>query len=71
MFKTQKSLNKTRSGEIDLKVRLRASPNVGKDQVSKGVSVLWVHAAPTAYDYVYYMNETKDETKVGVKTEFS
>ena len=39
MFKTQKSGNKISSGEI----RIHASPKVGQDQVSGGVSVLCWH----------------------------
>ena len=45
MFKTQKSGNKTSSGEIGLNIRTTACPKVGQDQVSGGVSVLRWHAA--------------------------
>ena len=38
MFETQKSGNKTSSGEIGLNIRTLASPNVGQEQVSEGVS---------------------------------
>ena len=48
MFKTQKSGNKTSSREIGLNIRTLASPRVGQDQVSGGVSVLCWHAAPAA-----------------------
>ena len=48
MFETQKSGDKTSSGEIDLNIRTLASPKVGQDQVSGGVSVLFWHAAPVA-----------------------
>ena len=48
MFETQKSGNKTSSGEIGLNIRTLASPKVGQDQVSGGVSVLCWHAAPFA-----------------------
>ena len=48
MFETQKSGNKTSSGDIGLNVRTLASPKVGQDQVSRGVSVLCWHAAPVA-----------------------
>ena len=34
MFETQKSGNKTSSGEIGLNIRTLASPKVGQDQVS-------------------------------------
>ena len=34
MFGTQKSGNKTSSGEIGLDIRTHASPKVGQDQVS-------------------------------------
>ena len=40
--------NKTSSEEIGLDIRTHASPKVGQDQVSGGVSVLWWHAAPVA-----------------------
>ena len=49
MFETQKSGNKTSSGEIGLNIRTLASPKVGQDQVSGGVSVLCRHAAPVAH----------------------
>ena len=49
MFKTQKSGNTTSSGEIDLNIRTLASPKVGQDQVSGGVSVPCWHATPVAY----------------------
>ena len=45
MFETQKSGNKASSGEIDLHIITLASPKVGQDQVSGGVSVLFWHAA--------------------------
>ena len=48
MFETQKSGNKTSSGEIDLNIRTLASPRVGQDQVSGGVSVPCQHATPVA-----------------------
>ena len=48
MFETQKSGNKTSSGEIGLDIRTHASPKMGQDQVSGGVSVLCCHAAPVA-----------------------
>ena len=40
VFETQKSGDKTSSGEIGLDTRTHASPKVGQDQVSGGVSVL-------------------------------
>ena len=46
MFETQKSRNKTSSGEIGLNIRTLASPKVGQGQVSGGVSVLCWHVAP-------------------------
>ena len=49
MFEIQKSGNKTSSGEIGLDIRTHASPKVGHDQVSGGVSVLSWHAASVAY----------------------
>ena len=48
MFETQKSGNKTSSGEIGLNIRTLSSPKLGQDQVSGGVSVLCWHAAPVA-----------------------
>ena len=45
MFETQKSGNKTSSGEIG---HTLASPKVGQDQVSDVVSILCWHAAPVA-----------------------
>ena len=48
MFETQKSGNKTSSGEIGLDIRTHASHKVGQGQVSGGVSVLCWHAAPVA-----------------------
>ena len=39
MYETQKSRNKTSSGEIGLNIRTLASPKVGQDEVSGGVSV--------------------------------
>ena len=49
MFETQKSRNKTSSGDIGLYIRTLASPKVGQDQVSGGVSVPCRHATPVAY----------------------
>ena len=49
MFEIQRSGDKTSSGEIGLDIRAHASPKVGQDQVSGGVSVLCWHAAPVAY----------------------
>ena len=49
MFEIQKSGDKTSSGEIGLDIRTYASPKVGQDQVSGGVSVLCWHAASVAY----------------------
>ena len=48
MFETQKSINRTSSGEIGLNIRTLASPKVGQDQVTGGVRVLCWHAAPVA-----------------------
>ena len=46
VFEIQRSGDKTSSGEIGLDIRTHASPKVGQDQVSGGVSVLCWHAAP-------------------------
>ena len=48
MFETQKSRNKTSSGEIGLNIRTLANPNVGQDQVSGGINILCRHAALVA-----------------------
>ena len=48
MFETQKSGNKTSSGDIGLNIRTLASPKEGQDQVSGGVSVLCWHAVMEA-----------------------
>ena len=48
MFETQKSGNKTSSGDIGLDIRTHASPKVGQDQVSGGLSILCWHIAPVA-----------------------
>ena len=48
MFETQKSGNNTSLGEIGINIRTLASPKVGHDQVSEGVTVLCWHAAPVA-----------------------
>ena len=48
MFEIQKSTDKTSSGEICLDIRTHASPKVGQDQVSGGVSVPCRHATPVA-----------------------
>ena len=48
MFETQKTGNKTTSGEIGLNIRTLASPKVGQDQVPGEVSVLCWLAAPVA-----------------------
>ena len=42
MFEIQKSGDKTSSGEIGLDIRTYASPIVGQDQVSRGVSKIEV-----------------------------
>ena len=48
VFEIQRSGDKTSSGEMGLDIRTYASPKVGQDQVSGGVSVLCWHAAPVA-----------------------
>ena len=49
VFEIQRIGDKTSSGEIGLDIRTHASPKVGQDQVSGGVSVLCWHATPVAY----------------------
>ena len=51
MFETQKSGNKTSSGDIGLNYRTFATPKVGQDQVPGGVSILCWHAAPLQMFY--------------------
>ena len=48
MFEIQKSGDKTSSGEIGFDIRTHASPKVGQDQVSGGVSVPCRYATPVA-----------------------
>ena len=48
MFEIRKSGDKISSGEIGLDIRTHASPKVGQDQVSGGVSVPCWHATPVA-----------------------
>ena len=48
MFEIQKSGDKTSSEEIGLEIRTHASPKMGQDQVSGGVSVPCRHATPVA-----------------------
>ena len=45
MLETQKSRNKTISWEIGLNIRTHASPKVRQYKVSRGVSILYWHAA--------------------------
>ena len=49
MFEIHKSGDKTSSGEIGLDIRTHASPKVGQDQVSGGVSVLCWKVTPPFY----------------------
>ena len=42
MFETQKSGDKTSSGEIGLDIRTLASPKVGQDQVSTATQLVWL-----------------------------
>ena len=53
MFETQKSRNKTSSGDIGLNIRTIASPKVGQDQVSGGVSVLCWQPLSTIFHVAY------------------
>ena len=48
MFETQKSENKSKSGEMSINIRTHASPKVGQDQVFRGVSLLCLHAVSDA-----------------------
>ena len=48
VFEIQRSGDKTSSGKIGLDIRTHASPKVGQDQVSGGVSVPCRHATPVA-----------------------
>ena len=61
MFETKKSRNKTSSEKISLIIRTLASPNVGQDQVSEGVSVLCWHVKesfPLNRYFCMYLNDT-------------
>ena len=49
MFETQKSRNKTSSGDIGFNIRTLASPKLGQDQVSGGVSVPCWHVITCKY----------------------
>ena len=49
MFETQKSGDKTSSGEFGLDIRTHASPKVEQNQVSGGVSILCWHVATVLY----------------------
>ena len=51
MFETQNSGHKTSSGDIGLNIRTLASPKVGQDQVSGGVSVPCRHATSLQMPY--------------------
>ena len=51
MFEIQKSGIRTSLGDIGLNVRTHASPKVGQDKVSGGVSILCWYAAPVANIY--------------------
>ena len=48
VFEIQRSGDKTSSGKIGFNIRTHASPKVGQDQVSGGVSVPCRHATPVA-----------------------
>ena len=54
VFETQKSGDKTSPGEIGLDIRTNASPKVGQDQVSGGVSVIHT-SAPVPFDIPPYL----------------
>ena len=56
MFEIQKSGDKTSSGEIGLDIRTHASPKVGQDQVSGGVSVL---INVISYNLIIYSKKIK------------
>ena len=59
-------LTETSSGEIFLKIRTHASPYVGQDQVSWGVSALW--DLPHSYDKSPYTNRNVEKAKREHKT---
>ena len=68
MFETQKSRNKTSSGDIGLNIRTLASPKVGQDQVSGGVSVPCRHATPVADHDALWKPIFSNNVKVGKKS---
>ena len=63
MFETQKSGNKTSSGEIGLNIRTLASPKVGQDQVPGGISVLCYMPHPLQMFYGTSRNEVKSQIR--------
>ena len=70
MFKTQKSGNKTSSGEIGLDIRTHASPKEEQDQVSGGVSVLCRHVTPVA-NVIWKPRTISLKVKIGNKVQIS
>ena len=68
MFESQKSGNKTSSAEIGLEIRTHASPKVGQDQVSGGVSVLCWHRLQMFYGNLTQLGK---KVKFGNKVQIS
>ena len=70
MFEIQKSGDKTSSGEIGIDIRTHASPKMGQDQVSGGVSVPCRHATPVAdalWNPILYSVITSNSVKSQVR----
>ena len=70
MFETQKSGHKTSSGEIGIDISTHASPKVGQNHVSGGVSVLCWHAAPVA-NALWKTHTIRQKVKFGNKVQIS
>ena len=64
VFEIQRSGDKTSSGEIGLDIRTHASPKVGQDQVSGGVSVLKLLGY--LFEYTTELYKTYTEYKVNI-----
>ena len=69
MFETQKSGNKTSSGEIGLNIKKLASPKLGQDQVPGGVSVykdisLYSYVSPGAFSHDILVTRANEKFKV-------
>ena len=71
MFESQQYGNKTSTGEIGLNIRTLASPKVGQDQVSGGVSALCWHEHPLQMFYGELLAIRSKKIKFGNKIQIS